>query len=305
MRIVDTATYRSYSPCVAALGCFDGVHKGHIAVIRKARDIADKLGLPLLVFTFTKPPKSYFSSTPVKLVCPLEDKHSILESLGVDVLVSVEPSKEIFSVSAEDFICEMLLGQFMAKHIVCGFNYTFGSGGKGNTSLLESICRDRGVGVSICQRHTVGDVTVSSSIIRDAISNGNMSLAREYLGRPFYVSATVIDGQHLARRLGFPTVNVIPSDDIMLPKNGVYVTRVLFDGEQRYGITNVGMRPTVDTHILCAETHLFDFDGDLYGKRITVEFIKFIREETKFPSVEQMAKQIYADIDTAKEYLSK
>ncbi len=304
MEIFSTVTHRSESPCVVALGCFDGVHIGHRAVIGEARSIADELSLPLCVFTFTKPPKSFFSSTPIPRVCATQDKHALLRSLGVDIIVSVEPSKEIFSMTAEAFIKDILLSNLRASHIVCGFNYTFGAGGMGDTALLRRICEQNGSSVSVCPQQKVGNITVSSSLIRDAVSDGNMSLAAKYLGRPFSLSAQVVGGQHLARKLGFPTINMIPDKELVLPKNGVYVTSVSFDGEQRYGITNVGMRPTVDTHVLCAETHLFDFDGDLYDKRITVKFLEFIRKETKFPSVEEMAKQVRKDIETAKKYLS-
>lgn len=292
-------------PCVVALGCFDGVHTGHTDVIRRARAISDDLCLPLCIFTFAAPPKSFFTNAPSRLVCSIEDKHSLFSSLGVDTVVSIEPSKKIFSVSAETFITDILIKKLCAKHVVCGFNYTFGAGGKGNAELLKDVCKGYGVDVTACPRHAHGSITVSSSAIRDAVSEGNVRLAATLLGRPFSISAEVINGQHLARKLGFPTVNVIPDTDIVLPKNGVYVTRVIADGEESYGITNVGVRPTVDTQILCAETHIFDFDGDLYGKRITVEFLEFIRAERKFPSVEAMSEQIYADIDTAKKYLSK
>ncbi|MBE6577083.1 MAG: bifunctional riboflavin kinase/FAD synthetase [Ruminococcaceae bacterium] len=303
MDIFDTLSYRAERPCVVALGCFDGVHIGHQAVIKEAKLHADKLALPLCVFTFAKPPKSYFSKEPIPQVCSIEDKFSLLEMLGVDILISVQPSKEIFSMTAESFVRDFLLTDLKAKHVVCGFNYTFGVGGTGNTSLLQKICEANGATVSICPQQKVGDVTVSSSLIRDAVSAGQMDVASGYLGRQFSITSDVISGQHLARKLGFPTVNIIPQAELVLPKNGVYVTRVMFDDQTRYGITNVGLRPTVDTHILCAETHLFDFEGDIYGKKITVEFLKFIRAETKFPSVQAMAQQVRLDIEAAKKYL--
>ncbi len=305
MVVFDTVAYKAENPCVVALGCFDGVHLGHQAVIKEAKIHADKRSLPLCVFTFATPPKSFFSKEQIPQVCSTEDKHALLEGLGVDILINAQPSKEIFSMPAESFVRDLLLGDLCAEHVVCGFNYTFGAGGLGDISLLRDICEAHGASVSVCEPQMVGSSTVSSSMIRDAIRCGEMDLAAKYLGRPFSITSRVISGQHLARKLGFPTVNIIPTQELVLPKNGVYVTRVSFDGEHRYGITNVGLRPTVDTHILCAETHIFDFDGDLYEKNITVEFLKFIREETKFPSIEEMAEQVRKDIESAKKYLSE
>jgi riboflavin kinase/FMN adenylyltransferase len=281
------------------------VHNGHQSVINTAKDVADRLGAPLCVYTFSKPPKSFFSSVPVPQVCTTEDKHDLLENLGVDIIVNVEPSLEIFSMTAEDFVTEVLLKDLKASHIVCGFNYAFGKGGKGNVELLKGICAENGIGLTVCPPFIIDGINVSSSAIRDAVSAGNTSLAKKLLGRPFSINAEVVNGQHLARKLGFPTVNIIPNESLVLPKSGVYLTQVLFDGEYKYGITNIGLRPTVDTNILCAETHIFDFDGDIYGKKITVEFLEFIRREMKFPSVDDMAKQAKTDIITAKKHLNK
>ena len=149
------------------------------------------------------------------------------------------------------------------------------------------------------------NTTLSSSLIRQKIAEGDMKTVTALLGREYSLTSTVVDGQHLARKLGFPTVNICPEPSKILPKNGVYVTRIRFDGEIWYGITNTGVRPTVDTKITCAETHIFDFDGNLYGKQITVEFLEFIRPEQKFPCIEAMAEQIKRDIVKAREYVEK
>ena len=157
--------------------------------------------------------------------------------------------------------------------------------------------------MSVVPEYRVNGLAVSSSEIRALISQGEVKRASALLGYAYSITSVVVNGQHLARKLGFPTVNVLPQKDILLPKNGVYLTRTSFDGKSYFGITNVGTRPTVDVGLLCAETHMFDFEGDVYGKKITTEFIEFIRPEKRFSSVEAMAVQVHADIEKAKQIL--
>ena len=149
---------------------------------------------------------------------------------------------------------------------------------------------------------TSGGISVSSSLIRSLIASGEMEKANKYLGYPYTIVSTVVDGQKLARRLGFPTVNLTPPANVTLPKNGVYVSRIDFDGNDRelFGITNIGMRPTVKAEAICAETHIFDFDGDLYGKELRVELLHFIRAERLFDSIEDLREQVQKDIESAK-----
>ncbi len=290
-------------PCVLALGCFDGLHIGHQAVIESARRLAEKLGLPLAVLTFSSPPKSFFSPESTLLITPPEQKPQIFEALGVDICICLSPSREIFSISADIFINEVIIDKLCARAVACGYNYTFGSGALGDAQMLKRACRARGVEVCIVPEQMLGGDAVSSSLVRECVANGEVERAAELLGRPFSVSDTVIDGQHLASTLGFPTVNILPQRTQLLPKNGVYVSRICFDGECRYGISNVGVRPTVDTKIMCVEAHIFDFEGNLYGKRVSVEFLHFLREERKFDGISHLSEQIHRDIASAREYI--
>ena len=290
--------------CVVALGCFDGVHKGHAHVLRTARKKADALGLPLCVFAFDAPPRNFFSLDAVPLITCREDKLRLFEEIGVDISVCIPFDKTILSVSAQDFIKDVLIEKLKAEHLICGYNYTFGKGAAGDPSLIKEMCEPIGIGVTVVGDYIQDGIPVSSSLIRELVSNGEVDKAVKYLGRPYSITAPVVNGQHLARRLGFPTVNILPTTDVLIPRYGVYVSSVSFDSQTKYGITNVGVRPTVDTHVLCAETHLFDFEGDLYGKEIRVEFLYFLRGEVKFDSVDKMAERIRADIETAKEYIN-
>ena len=305
MLTYDHISHIASRPCVLALGCFDGVHMGHKEVLRTARDIANQKGLPLTVFTFTEPPRNFFSPVPVPVITSPEEKSRLFENEGVDTAFILPLSQDIFSISPKSFIDDVLIDKLGAVHLVCGFNYTFGAGGKGNTELLIGQCAKKSVGVSIVPEYRINGQAVSSSAIRQAVIDGNIDTATTLLGRPYSLTSVVVNGQHLARRLDFPTANIIPPSNALLPKNGVYATRIYIGGDRHNGITNVGMRPTVDTNILCAETHIFDFDGDIYGKQVTIEFIKFIRGETKFDGLDALSKQVQRDIKTAKDIFKR
>ncbi len=297
MRVFHSLNFKLDSPYAIALGCFDGVHIGHAAVIREAKQIALGAGVGCAVFTFEAPPKNYFSPNSAPLLCSLEDKLAHLESLGADICVCLPLSEEIFNTDALSFIRDILFDKMCASAIVCGYNYTFGKGGAGNLRLLRKICAKEGVGLSVLPEQRLGKAELCSSQIRKALAEGDMERASAMLGRSFSLSARVVDGQHLARTLGFPTVNIIPEPSLMLPRRGVYVSKIKISDTEKYGITNIGLRPTVGTELECAETHIFDFDGNLYGQKITVELLSFLREEKKFDSVAEMARQIHEDIE--------
>ncbi|MBO7309792.1 MAG: bifunctional riboflavin kinase/FAD synthetase [Clostridia bacterium] len=305
MLVYENADVQLKSNTVVALGCFDGVHIGHKAVIDRAKQVALSSGLPLTVLTFSEPPRNFFYPFSTPLICSKAEKLKLLVELGADIIICLPLSEKILSISPKDFINDILASRLKAQHIVCGYNYTFGKNASGNTSLLQNECGGLDIEVSIVPKMTYNREPVSSSLIRQYISEGNTTAVSELLGRPFSITSTVVQGQHLARRLGFPTVNILPPQDTVLPKNGVYATRVRFDNKIKFGITNIGIRPTVNTKITCAETHIFDFDGNLYEKELTVDFLHFLRQERKFESVEEMALQVKKDIKLAQEYIEK
>lgn len=293
-----TSTYprAALSPSVVALGCFDGIHIGHARVISLAKKIADERALPLTVWSFAEPPKNYFAPDSVPLLTDTNEKRTLMKALSVDRFFCVSFNEKIASMPPEKFFFDILLKKINAAHIVCGFNFNFGARGAGNTALLERLCRENGIGLSVLDAVTLDGISVSSSAIRKAISEGDTTLAEKLLGRPYSLREKVVNGQHLARKFGFSTANQIFPHKKALLRYGVYRVRVKVGKKTFNGISNVGIRPTVNTSLLCAETHIFDFDGDLYGKYITVEFLEFIRPEQKFNSIAELEEQIKKDI---------
>ena len=191
-----------------------------------------------------------------------------------------------------------------AKHIVCGFNYRFGKNGSGNADVLKELCAKNGISLSIIPPVTIDGVTVSSTEIRIALEGGNPELANAFLTRPYYIQSEVINGQHLGRTLGFPTINQTFPPQKAIPLHGVYLSRVLFNNTVKYGITNVGLRPTVGSDTVYAETNIFDFNENLYGVLVKTELLHFLRGEQKFSSLEKLSAQVKQDIEKAKQLLS-
>lgn len=305
MRISHSLAFVSFRPTVVALGFFDGVHLGHRAVIEEARHRAAELSCDCAVFTFSQLPKEILSPGSVRMITDGEDRAEAIRSLGVDLLVSVPFDGSLKELSPTDFFRLILQEKLRARHLVCGYNYSFGAGGVGDAPLLRRLCHEAGIGLTVLSDVTVEGVSVSSSAIRQAVGEGKMAEVARLLGRPFSLRLPVIDGQKLARRLGFPTMNQRLSPQIVIPRHGVYVTRVRLPQQPLpfFGITNVGIRPTVGGKDVFAETHLFDFEGNLYGQQARIEFLRFLRPEHRFESIERLSEQVQEDIISAKAFL--
>ena len=297
--------YISDSKTVIALGCFDGVHAGHRKVISTAVEIAKELSVSSAVWTFDRSPKNYFSPHSVPTITDFEEKRVLVEALSVDKFICVPFGPDIFEITPVDFFEKILLGRLSARHLVCGFNYTFGKKSQGDIKLLSELCCKAGIGLTVIDAVSIDGIQISSSAIRNALAEGNVELAAKMLGRPYILDSEVFSNQHLASKLGFPTANQMFKHNKLVPKKGVYVTRILIDGEAKYGITNVGIRPTVSDNTLCAETHIFDFSDNLYDKKLHIEFLSFLREEQRFGSVEALSRQVHEDIEKAKDYIQK
>ena len=291
------------TPCVVAIGCFDGVHLGHSKLVRKAKKIADEKALPAVIWSFSEPPKNHFNPSSTPILTTVDEKRKLMKEEGADIFICVRFDSNVASLSPEDFFNTILVKRLKAAHVVCGFNYRFGKNGIGNTKLLSKLCKKSGIGFTCVQPVTVGGITVSSSEIRTALEKGEIEFANSLLGRAFSIKEKVIDGQHLGRTLGFPTINQDMPPHKATPAYGVYLSKISCGRLCRYGITNVGIRPTVGSDRLYAETNIFDYSGNLYEKKVKVELLKFIRPEKKFANLSELTQQVKHDIETAKNHL--
>lgn len=281
-----------------ALGFFDGVHEGHKAVINAAVKYSRENNIPAVVWTFINSPKKTALS-----ITDNDERKALFEAQGVDILIAFPFSEDVKGLTKDEFVNTVLKDCLNAEKVFCGFNYSFGAGGKGTPEELKKLCESQGISVEISDEISVQDETVSSTKIREYIENGFPEKAGRLLGRPYSINGTVSHGKKLGRTLGFPTANIKIGENKVIPKDGVYFTVTEFEGKRFYGITNIGTNPTVEDTQRRAENFIFDFDGDLYGKEIKIEFLKYIRGEKKFDSVETLAKQVKKDIETAKGYM--
>ena len=272
---------------VVILGNFDGVHIGHQALVFAGKKAAEDLGCTLSAWTF--------ESIPGDMLCRKEEREELLIGYGVEEVIFAS-FDDVKGLSAEQFVIDILKNELNARVAVCGYNYSFGAGGKGTPELLCELCKEQGIAVNVVERVSVKDADVSSSRIRALISDGEVKEASELLGRPFFLRGMVVHGAGLGRTVGIPTVNFDMTDGLCLPRFGVYATLIRVNNEVFTSVTNVGVRPTVnDKRGITAETHILNFEGDLYGKTVTVEFLRFIREESVFPSLEALSRQIALD----------
>ena len=291
--MLDNA-YSFNDGCAVALGSFDGLHLGHRSLIAEA--VASKCdGLFAVALTFSAPPKRAS-----RIITPAR-KEYLLRSLGIDTVFELDFAS-VRRMSPEEFFNEILIGSLNARKIVCGEDYRFGAAAAGDTELLEKLCLEAGVELCVCKTVTAQNgEKISSSLIRDLIRRGRVDEATEFLGLPFCLDGEVTEGKGLGHSLGFPTVNQKIGDGMILPKDGVYATRIFVGGKTYAAVTNVGRQPTVDGSSRTVETHIIGYEGDLYGWMISVEFVKRLRGVRKFPSVEALTQAIGEDAKAAKE----
>ncbi len=293
----------SKTPIVLAIGYFDGVHKGHQQVIKRACALAKEMSLPCGVMTFSPHPKEVLGITSkIDQLTPLNIKLALLENLGVDVTYVVNFSKEFAAISPEEFVNEFLLS-LQVKGVVVGFDFTFGVKGSANAEKLIELSVERFF-VEIIEPFNYRGDKISSTLIRSHLLSGNISEIKNLLGRNYSILGQVIHGDKRGRTIGFPTANLKLLEDYLHLKNGVYIVKVQVEGKVYPGVMNLGYRPTVTNEKKPSyEVHLLTFNGDLYDKMLKVEFIDYIREEKKFNSLDELKQQINQDVAFAKKAL--
>ncbi|QQX81500.1 bifunctional riboflavin kinase/FAD synthetase [Shewanella sp. KX20019] len=290
--------------CVLTIGNFDGVHRGHAEVINRLVGKAQHLGLPAVVMTFEPQPQEFFQgeNAPARLSL-LRDKLMLLDELAIDRVLCVNFNKKFADFSAEDFIEQLLVKALGIKYLVVGDDFCFGKQRQGNFDMLRKAGEKYGFVVVSTQSFILGDKRVSSTEVRQLLANGNMEQARRLLGHPFILSGKVAHGQKIGRTIGFPTANIALKRKVT-PVRGVFAVKLYWNNSDIYeGVANVGFRPTVNGQVCQLEVHLFDFDGDLYGKAVEVELVAKIRDEQPFGSLDALKKQIKNDADRAKALL--
>ena len=292
---------------VIALGFFDGVHKGHGALLRTVAQVADRLGAKPCAFTFDRSPTAAITGQAVPLLSSVEDRVWLMRRYyGIEEVI-VAPFDGMQKMDWQDFVSEYLQKELGAVHVVAGHDFHFGYMGKGNPQRLQEKCRELGMGCDIIQKVEQDGITISSTYIRTLIAQGEVERADQFLGHPHTLTNRVAHGKKIGTTtLGFPTVNLLIPQGVIVPAFGVYATRVWFDGQCRCAVTNVGVRPTVednDGHVT-VEGFILDFDGDLYGRQIRMEFYKRLRGERKFPSLEALREEVMRNAEETRAYFS-
>lgn len=299
---------------VAALGNFDGFHRGHHVVIGEAGRLARAMGAGLAVVTTEPHPVSFFArdAEPFRLT-PFRERTRLLESFGVDLSLVLPFDKELAATPAQEFVAQVLLGGIGVLHVVVGYDYRFGQGRGGGVDVLRWMGEMEGFGVTVVEPVRFGiegaaGAAYSSTLVRETLREGKARRAAALLGHWWSIAGRVLEGDKRGRTIGFPTANIALEDSIV-PALGVYAVRVVIeedDGMPVYeGVANIGRRPTVDAgDAVLLEVFLFEFAGDLYGKHLRVEMVGFIRPEQKFDGLDALKAQIAADCDTARALLS-
>lgn len=292
---------------VIALGFFDGVHRGHGELLKKTRQRAEEIGAMPSVLSFDVHPDTLVFKKEVPLINSAIGREDIIRRYyGIDNVVFLHFNQHVMHMPWKEFI-DSLIAELNIAWIVVGHDFCFGYKGEGTAARLREYCEGRGIGCDIIPALSVDGRVVSSTYIRELIADGDIETANRFLGHPHTLSDTVHSGYHLGTDLGAPTINMYFPDGVLVPRHGVYATRVIIeDGSGYIAITNVGVRPTVSSSgRVSVESHLLDYSGNLYGRQARVEFYAFLRGEVKFGSYEELAAQIKKDATSARAYFEK
>lgn len=290
---------------VIALGFFDGLHRGHAELVKRTKLRAKEIGAEPTVLTFDVHPDTYVSGRDVPLLTSNDERADIIRRLfEVDNVLFIHFSEEVMHMSWRDFL-DALCDEAEAVHLVVGHNFRFGYKGEGNIDRLREYCEEKGLGCDVIEPVTFNGKPISSTRIRAHVLSGEMESANELLGHPHELSETVYYGYKLGRRIGSPTINMRIPENVIVPRFGVYATCVFFEGEKHNAVTNIGVRPTVKHGTATSvESYILDYSGNLYGKRVRVEFHSFLRPEQLFESIEALKEQISKDEKNARAYFA-
>lgn len=283
---------------VVTSGTFDGVHIGHQKILRRLKEISAQVKGETVVITFWPHPRMVVAddSQNLQLISTIEEKKALLEAQGIDHLIIIPFTRSFSELSSDDFIRQVLVDKIGTQKLVIGYDHKFGRNREGSFEFLKANAATYGFEVEEIPRQDIEQTAISSSRIRKALSSGQVELAHELLGRPYALSGTVTKGQQLGRTIGFPTANILVKEAYkLIPIRGVYVIRAFYQQQYFLGMLNIGTRPTVNGTNTTIEAHLFDFDKDIYGEMIQIEFLHFLREEQKFDGLDALIAQLQVD----------
>ena len=295
----------SDTPAILTIGTFDGVHLGHKKIIKKLVESAKRRKMRSCILTFFPHPRNFLSkSNELKMINTIKEKKEILNELGVDELIIQEFNNEFSNLSANEFI-KHLLKFCEIKEIIVGFNHKFGKDREAGIDELKIYGKKYGFDVCEIDAFDINQINVSSTKIRNAIGEGQVDLCKQYLGYNFLIDGNIVEGKSRGKKIGFPTANIKVAENYkIIPKNGVYFVSCKIRNVQKFGMMNIGFNPTFGNKKLTIEVNIFDFEQDIYGENIRIEFIKFIRNEIKFQNIDELIKQIKIDRETCKSYMN-
>ena len=298
-------------PTAVAIGKFDGVHVGHKKLLSEILKQKEQ-GFLACVFTFDPSPAVFFGKAPAGELTTKAEKRKLFEKMGVDILVEFPMNANTAQITPESFVSDVLVGMLNAKFVAAGEDVSFGDKGKGDARLLETMGVKLGYETVLINKVCVQGREVSSTFVRECVEQGDMEKVSELLGMPYCIEGEVLHGHKLGRKLQMPTINMRPEEDKLLPPFGVYFSLVsIWDEESGQmktygGITNIGCKPTVENEkVVGAETHIFDYDGDLYGQKVCVKLLKFHRPERRFADVGMLREELHKDSKICRKYLEK
>lgn len=299
--VQSISNYDKKHPTAITIGTFDGVHIGHRKILERLINDAKKTNLRSTVLTFFPHPRMVLQKdTEIRLLNTIQEKIKILEHIGLDYLIIHPFTLEFSRISSTEFVRDILVNELKAKKIIIGYDHRFGRNRNANIQDLFAFGNTFNFEVEEIAAQEIDDVSVSSTKIRNALIDGDIKTANEYLGYNYMLTGDVKKGKGLGRQLSFPTANLFIAEKYkLIPKNGVYVVKSILNGKLFYGMMNIGFNPTVDGSTKSIEIHFFDFNSDLYGQNIQVDIIERIRDEHKFKSLEELKTQLLKDKETS------
>lgn len=285
---------------MVTIGIFDGVHRGHVEILRRIRELASAYNGESVVITLWPHPRFVLQAenTELRLLSSLDEKTELIARHGIDNLIILPFDRNLANITYDRFVSDYLVGRIGARHVVVGFNHHFGKDRKGTFENLQISAREHGINAERLEQVIIDNTFVSSSAVRHMIEEGRIGAANNILGYPYFIQGKVVEGIKLGRKLGYPTANIMLNEPVkLLPRNGVYAVVAKIDDHVHKGMLSLGIRPTIDLprRERTIEVNLFDFDQDLYGKQIRISFLEWLRSEKKFDTLQELKEQIAAD----------